>query len=119
MGTVDGYHVPAKTPIIHAIGVTLKNEAVWEQPDRFNPDRFAPGSKHAKRGHEFRPFGVSLTRRCPANHFTYFMASVYITILIQKFVLLPDNEQVVTKSYGIATSPKEDTCIQVKYRARE
>ena len=47
---VDGYHVPAKTAIIHASGVALKSEAVWEQPDCFNPDRFAPGSKTCKKG---------------------------------------------------------------------
>ena len=50
---LDGYHVPARTPIIDAIGVAMKNETVWEQPDRFDPNRFAPDSKHAKRGLEF------------------------------------------------------------------
>ena len=27
---VDGYTVPANTPIIHALGVSLKNETQWE-----------------------------------------------------------------------------------------
>ena len=27
---VDGYVVPANTPIIHALGVSLKNETQWE-----------------------------------------------------------------------------------------
>ena len=103
---VDGYHVPAKTPIIHAIGVTMKNETIWEKPDLFNPDRFTPGSICAKRGLEFRPFGVTHIRRCPANQFTYFMASVFVTILVQRFVFLTVDEQMPEKKYGIATSPK-------------
>lgn len=53
---LDGYRVPARTPILHALGVAMCNEAVWEDADIFNPDRFAPGSPHAKRGPELRPF---------------------------------------------------------------
>ena len=116
MMLTEGYFVPAMTPIIHAIGVAMKSEVVWESPDQFNPDRFAPGSKHAKRGPEFRPFGVPHIRRCPANQFTYFMVSVYVTILLQRFVLLTANEKVPEKKYGVATSPKDDIHIVVEYR---
>ena len=62
----DEYFLPAMTPIIHVIGVAMKDEEVWENPDQFNPDRFAPGSKHAKRGFAFR---VPDIRQCPANQF--------------------------------------------------
>ena len=79
----DEYFVPAMTPIIHAIEVAMKVEEVWENPDQFNPDRFAPGSRHAKRGFEFRPFGVPDIRHCPTNQFTNFMVSVYVTILLK------------------------------------
>ena len=103
--TVGGYHVPAQTPIMQAIGVAMKNEAVWDNVDSFNPERFAPGAKHAKRGPEFRPFGVPHTRRCPANHFTYFMMSVCVAIFLQRFVFLPVKEEIPEKKYGIATSP--------------
>ena len=116
---VDGYHVPAKTPIIHAIGVVLKNEAIWENPERFDPDRFSPGSKHAKRGPEFRPFGIPHARRCPANQFTYFMVSIFVTILVQRFIFLTVDEQMPEKKYGIATSPKDGIYIQVKFRDQE
>ncbi len=118
---VDGYHVPAKTPILHAIGIAMNDKAVWEQPDRFNPDRFAPGSKHSKRGPEFRPFGVSRMRRCPASQFTYFMVSVYVTILLQRFVIVyvTEDEEVPERTYGVATSPKGEIYLQVKFRHQE
>ncbi len=116
--TIDGYCVPAKTPVIHAIGVAMKNENVWEDVNCFNPDRFAPETKHAKRGPEFRPFGVPHVRRCPANQFTYFMVSVYVTILLQRFVFLPVDDKVPEKKYGIATSP-DDAYIQVTFRHEE
>lgn len=117
---VAGYLVPANTAIIHCMGVTLSDEAIWEEPGSFDPERFAPGSRHANRGREFRPFGVSCQRRCPANHFTYMMVSVYLTILLQHFTFLSVNpEERVEKCYGIATSPKEDIRLQVECRNEE
>ena len=114
--TVDGYFVPAKTPIIHAIGVALKNKCFWENAEQFDPERFNPGSVNAKRGTEFRPFGISCTRRCPANQFTYLMISVYITILLQEFVFLTADGKIPAKKFGVATSPKGDAHIIVQFR---
>ena len=102
---LDGYCVPAITPIIHALGVAMNNDAVWEEPDKFNPDRFAPGSPHAKRGPEFRPFRVPHIRRCPANQFTYLMVSVYVTILLCQFILLTEDGHVPERKHGILLLP--------------
>lgn len=115
-GIVEGYRIPANTPIIHAIGVAVRDATYWENPDSFQPDRFAPGSMNAKRGHEFRPFGISSTRRCPANMFVYTMVSVYVTTLIQHFVISCAEEGEVEKKYGIATSPKGHVRIKVTLR---
>ena len=32
--TVGGYKVPAGTPIIHALGVSLKNETLWDKTNQ-------------------------------------------------------------------------------------
>lgn len=116
---VAGHLVPAKTPIIHAIGVAMMNNAVWKNPNTFDPDRFAPGSVHAKRGPEFRPFGIPNIRRCPANQFTYFMVSVFVTILLQRFVMLTNDKTEAKKDYSIASSPKEKLYIEVQLRYQE
>ena len=31
---VGGYQIPAQTPIVHALGVSLKNETLWEKTNR-------------------------------------------------------------------------------------
>ncbi|XP_065906835.1 cytochrome P450 20A1-like [Dysidea avara] len=113
---VDGYCIPARTPIIYALGVAMYNSAVWECPEKFNPDRFAPGSKHAKRGIEYRPFSVSNLRRCPANQFTYAMVSVFVTVILHHCKLQAAGKQDFEKVYGIATSPKEEPFIQAELR---
>ena len=114
---VEGYLIPAKTPIIHCMEATLRDGEIWEKPEVFDPDRFAPGTEAAKRGREFRPFGVSNLRRCPANQLTYLMVSVFVAVLVQRWFLLgpeEDGGSTPEKKYGIATAPKQDIKIQVK-----
>lgn len=70
----------------------MKVEEVWENLDQFNPDRFAPGSRHTKSDFEFCPFGVPDIRHCPTNQFTgYFMVSVLLCNY--PFVLLATSER--------------------------
>lgn len=117
---VDGYPIPANTHIICAVGVAMHDSKVWDNPDVFDPDRFAPGSKHAKRGHEFRPFGVSLKRRCPANLFVYVMISVFVAILVRHFKFsLTDSQIEVEKKYGVVTGQKGNVYIQVDRRMND
>lgn len=114
---IEGYLVPAKTPIIYAMGVAQMDESIWDNPNLFLPDRFCPGSRASKRGREFRPFGISVSRRCPANQFTYMMASVIVVVLLRNFAfqsILGDEEP--GKKYGVATSPTNDLQMHVKKR---
>ena len=116
---VEGYHIPANTSIIHAIGVAMLNPDLWgESPRAFRPENFAPGSRHAKRGHEFRPFGVSCPRRCPANLFTYAMVSTYVTVLIRHLVVSAPECGEVERKHSIATSPRGTVRLTVTPRNR-
>ena len=118
---VCGYVIPAKTPFIHSMGVTQTSEDIWERAGSFEPDRFAPGTDLARRGREFRPFGVSCYRRCPANQFTYMMVSVFLAVLIQHFSFHTCSSQEqpqerVEKEYSNVTGLKEDIRLRVELR---
>ncbi len=114
---VDGYHIPANTPIIQALGVTLHSSEVWDHPSQFDPDRFAPDGRHAKRGRQFRPFGVSCTRRCPASHLVYHLVSTLLSVLLHHHTVLPDGicENVKEKT-RLTTAPAEALYIKIKPR---
>ena len=137
---VDGYTVPANTPIIHALGVSLKNETQWEDVykcvthtftvcqtptdntmssllNRFDPDHFAPGNPHARRGPEFCPFGTNSPRKCPGYLFSYFEVTIFASILLHRFTFIPVEGQHVEQVHGLVTEPKEDILLYV--RARE
>ncbi len=54
---------------------------------RWDPDRFANGGPHGKRGNEFCPFGVHSRRKCPGYLFSYFEVAVFIAIILQRYVI--------------------------------
>ena len=115
---VCGYSIPARTPVIMALGVALKNTQQWKEEEklvhlsfvcsvtvrevwlllllllllcRWDPDRFSTEGPHGKRGNEFCPFGVHSRRKCPGYLFSYFEVTVFVAILLQRCVGRPNN----------------------------
>ena len=84
---------------------------------RFDPDRFAPNTPHAKRDLEFCPFGVPSRRKCPGYQFSYFEVSTIVPLLLHRFSLSMDGSQCVERMYGLVTEPKEDFFLTVEERA--
>ncbi len=112
---VDCYHIPANIPIIQVLGVTLRSSEVWDHPSHFDPDRFAPDVRHAKRGCEFRPFGVSCTRRCPASHFVYHLESTLLSVLLHHHTVLPAGIcENVKENTRLTTAPAEALYVKIK-----
>ena len=81
---------------------------------RFNPDRFAPTTSHAKRGLEFCPFGTPSDRKCPAYLLAHFETTIILAILLYKFQIFPVPNQVVRREHGLVTKPAEEVYIIVK-----
>jgi len=60
----DEYMVPKGTPMYIALGVVMKDPAIWENPNEFNSDRFLdPNNRRLK----FSPFGFAGGRICPGS----------------------------------------------------
>ena len=55
----------------------------------------------------FAPFGHG-RRKCPGYVFSYIEVSIFLTILLQQFVMKPVGEvKDVEKVHGLVTSPKD------------
>jgi cytochrome P450 len=57
------YFVPAGTEIYISPYLIQRHPDFWEDPDRFNPDRFEPGHGHHRNGLTMLPFSVG-PRKC-------------------------------------------------------
>ena len=87
---------------------------------RFDPDRFAPGSPHGRRGLEFCPFGVPSRRKCPGYLFSYFEVAIFTAILLQRFTLEPAEGQGEVKMvHGLVPEPKDEIYLYARLREKD
>ena len=62
-GTLGGYRIPAGALLLLSPYLTHRHPAVWEEPERFDPDRFAPTRAASRPAFAYFPFGGG-PRRC-------------------------------------------------------
>jgi len=78
-----GFRIPKGWLLRICVWESHRDPAVFEQPDRFNPDRFIDRSY--KRS-EYSPFGAS-TRACLAPYLVTFVARIFVSELAAGFTL--------------------------------
>jgi cytochrome P450 len=80
---VDGYRVPAGTVVIVAIYAMHRDPALWEDPLRFDPDRFSPERSKGRDRWQYLPFGGG-PRACLGDHFAMLEASLALATILRR-----------------------------------
>jgi cytochrome P450 len=78
----NGYHIPAGRRVLYSIYLTHRHPDYWPEPDRFDPDRFAPGSKQTP--YTFLPFGGG-PRNCIGAAFAQVENKIVLARLLQRY----------------------------------
>src|ERR1700752_1005621 len=83
---IDRYPIPPKTLIFITPFITHRDPAYWPDPERFDPDRFAPEQISSRPRHVYYPFGegphVSI-----GNNFALMEMQLILAIALQRFHL--------------------------------
>ncbi|GAA2063515.1 cytochrome P450 [Williamsia deligens] len=72
-----------------SLGAVHKDPAVWDEPDRFDPDRFLPENVKKRPPHSYRPFGAGL-RSCIGRQFAIHEAVLVLATMLHRFDLEAD-----------------------------
>jgi cytochrome P450/NADPH-cytochrome P450 reductase len=80
------YAIPAGTPITVLAGALHRDTTVWEDPERFDPDRMAAEKIAALPPHAYKPFGTG-QRACIGRQFALQEATLVLGMLLQRFEL--------------------------------
>lgn len=74
-------------PLLH------RDPTVWPDPDRFDPDRFAPGQAKSRPPHAYKPFGTG-QRACIGRQFALHEAVLALGLVLHRYDLsAPDGYQ--------------------------
>lgn len=89
---LGGYVLPASTIILMSPYVTHRHPAFWEEPERFDPDRFTPERVAVRPRYAYFPFGGG-PRQCIGNTFALMEAHLILATVAQRYRLrlVPDH----------------------------
>lgn len=80
----QGYAIPAGTRVLYSIYLSHRDPRYWCEPDRFEPERFAPGHAHKLPPFAYVPFGGG-PRFCIGAAFAQTEAKVILARLLRRF----------------------------------
>ena len=103
---VDGYRLPAGTCAIVAIYAMHRDPALWEDPLRFDPDRFSPERSKGRDRWQYLPFGGG-PRACIGDHFAMLEATLALATIVRraKILSLSGDFPTITPLTMIAAAP--------------
>jgi cytochrome P450 len=81
---IDGFHIPAGSVVALVPWVTHRLPSVWENPEGFDPERFAPDKAAALPHFSYFPFGGG-PRFCIGQNFALTEGTLALATLAQRF----------------------------------
>lgn len=102
--TIAGYEVPKGSILMLFPYFMHRNPALFEDPLRFNPERFSPENEAKIEKYTYMPFGGG-PRVCIGNSFAMMEATLMLATMAQKWQLRMDAGQVVRPYLAITMNP--------------
>jgi cytochrome P450 len=98
---IGGVRIPPGAAVFISIYATHRNPTLWPEPERFDPERFAPDAAARRHRFAYLPFGGG-PRICIGNGFAMAEAQVILATIAQRYRLrlAPDHE---VKPVGLVT----------------
>ena len=79
-----GYRIPAGADVVIAPWVVHRHPEFWDQPHRFDPQRFVPEREKGRHRYAWFPFGGG-PRGCIGQHFSMLEAVIALAVLVREF----------------------------------
>ncbi|XP_065632997.1 cytochrome P450 CYP82D47-like [Quercus suber] len=118
--TLVGYHIPASTRLLVNLPKLQRDPNVWENPSKFQPERFLTTHKHVDiRGNNFEliPFG-SGRRMCPGISFALQVTQLTLATLLHNFEIASPLNKPVDMTEKVGLTNQKATPLEVHLTPR-
>jgi cytochrome P450 len=112
---LHGYHVPAETRLMYSIYLSHRDEAYWQDPASFRPERFDREAETRRPPLTYLPFGGG-PRNCIGAAFAQVEARVILGRLLQRFELVLLNAEEIKPYMGATLEPRPGVNMRIRRR---
>lgn len=104
---IGPYTIPKDGTALIAPYLLHRDPANWPDPERFDPDRFAPGGpKEGLHAYAYLPFGGG-PRLCIGNQFALMEMQILLAMLVRQFIIQPIANQQISPQPLITLRPRQ------------
>jgi cytochrome P450 len=112
---VDGWLIPRRANVTISIWVTHRHPEFWDEPRRFDPDRFLPERAEQRPRLAYLPFGAG-PRRCIGEDFALTEATLALASISQRFRVERGSECGVEPKPLLTLRPAEPILVRIHPR---
>ena len=109
--------IPPGSNISISMYMTHRNPNLWNDPERFDPERFAPAAVAQRHRFAYLPFGGG-PRICIGNRFAMMEATLILAALAQRFTFAATPETRLELLPTVTLRPRGPGRLQITARAR-
>lgn len=111
---LEDFDVPLDTDIYLSPYILHRTEHYWTEPDKFDPDRFAP-EVQARNDRPYFPFSLG-PRRCLGEYFSFLEMKVHLGLLLPRFRMQATSDAQPELELGINLRSAEDIFLKPAIR---
>lgn len=90
---IGGFAIPAGADVVVAPWVTHRHPRYWEEPERFDPERFLPEPEKERPRYAWFPFGGG-PRACIGQHFSMLESVLALSMILREYELEAVDQEV-------------------------
>ncbi|GMR47407.1 hypothetical protein PMAYCL1PPCAC_17602, partial [Pristionchus mayeri] len=113
---LGSYLLPRGSSLIIAPHLVHRNERIYPQPERYDPDRFLPENIAARHPYDFIPFSAG-PRNCIGQKFAMYQLKVVVSSILRRFRIRSDRDfNSVTMLAEVVMKSKEGINVTIERR---
>ena len=115
---IGGMAIPAGSMVSLMLDRIHRHPEVWDEPERFDPERFAPPRSEGRHSCAWIPFGAG-RRVCIGRSFAMMEGVFLLAMIVQRFELQPTERTRLEARLAITKRPRDGVPLRLRRRGSE